>query len=185
MKPSDGIPPSDNKLTDLKWDWRDKGMVTPPKDQGLVSSCMLLGRGAGPSTADAGSGPALAVHACRPPLPSSDVQCGSCFAYAAVAALESKVLISKGLRYSDYAIDLSEQQLIDCASKAEGYKSDGCNGGYLGDSLLYAARCAGCLARTAVLPSVALLNVTIACFGDLHHKLEVFTPLQLVQAVCH
>ncbi|MDM8552098.1 C1 family peptidase [Desulfobacterales bacterium HSG2] len=44
--------------------------------------------------------------------------CGSCWAFASVGALESKILIAGGPRY-----DLSEQQLLSCA----GYDCDGGN----------------------------------------------------------
>ena len=47
--------------------------------------------------------------------------CGSCWAFASIASLESAYLI-KG-KAKDKNIDLSEQQLISCA------KNDGCNGG--------------------------------------------------------
>jgi C1A family cysteine protease len=60
-------------------DWREKGMVTPVKDQ---------------------------------------KRCGSCWAFATVAAVESAMLIKYGKNLS-----LSEQQLLDCALSA------GCRGG--------------------------------------------------------
>ena len=42
-------------------------------------------------------------------------QCGSCWAFAAVAALESRYMIKKGIAASSAsAPDLSEQQLVDC-----------------------------------------------------------------------
>ena len=70
--------------------------------------------------------------------------CGNCYAFAAVAAIESKMLIQYDKKYDDYQIDLSEQQLTDCATQAEGsYESRGCGGGYLEDPLAYAARWAG------------------------------------------
>ena len=62
------------------------------------------------------------------------MQCGSCWAFAATAALESKMMIATG-QY----IDLSEQQLVDCASDAEGYTgSSGCDGGWPHEALRFA-----------------------------------------------
>lgn len=47
-------------------------------------------------------------------------QCGSCWAFSAVGAVEALYKIKRG-----QAVDLSEQQLVDCESH-----SYGCNGGY-------------------------------------------------------
>lgn len=69
-------------------------------------------------------------------------RCGSCFAFAAVAAVESKLLIQYGKKFSEYAVDLSEQQMVDCVVPSQGnYYSDGCGGGYLEEPLVYASRC--------------------------------------------
>jgi hypothetical protein len=55
--------------------------------------------------------------------------CGSCWAFAAIGALESKALIEgKGSSFN-----VSEQQLVDCVNSANGYGSAGCNGGYSGE----------------------------------------------------
>ncbi|KAI7845778.1 hypothetical protein COHA_000692 [Chlorella ohadii] len=68
-------------------------------------------------------------------------RCGSCFAFAAVAAIESKLLIQYNKTYRGYPIDLSEQQMVDCVNAGQGsYLSQGCAGGYLEDALAYAAR---------------------------------------------
>ena len=45
--------------------------------------------------------------------------CGSCYAFAAISALESQYLI----HYEDDNVDLSEQAMIDCVS-------NGCSGGH-------------------------------------------------------
>ncbi|TDH69551.1 hypothetical protein CCR75_005026 [Bremia lactucae] len=57
-------------------------------------------------------------------------QCGSCWVFAAVAALESAIcLAGKPL------VSLSEQQLVDC-----GTSTDACEGGYPSDALTYIQR---------------------------------------------
>ena len=61
--------------------------------------------------------------------------CGSCWAFSAIAATESNYLIRNGKSFKDEAIDLSEQQLVDCVSSGltdtngDAYDSHGCNGG--------------------------------------------------------
>lgn len=70
------------------FDWRDKNVVNPIKDQG---------------------------------------QCGSCWAFSAVQAQESKwAIVHKEL------LTLSEQNLVDCVTKC-----DGCNGGNEADAYDY------------------------------------------------
>ena len=48
-------------------------------------------------------------------------QCGSCWAFSALAAIESSYLVS-----SDTTYDLSEQQMVDCV-----YSRSGCEGGWM------------------------------------------------------
>ena len=55
-------------------------------------------------------------------------QCGSCWAFSAVAVLESWALLKKE------NIILSEQQLVDCSFN---YGNHGCNGGYNYKALAY------------------------------------------------
>ena len=54
--------------------------------------------------------------------------CGSCWAFSAVAVLESSAL------FKSQVVDLSEQQLVDCSHS---YGNDGCNGGINEKALLY------------------------------------------------
>lgn len=56
-------------------------------------------------------------------------QCGSCWAFSAIAALESSFFISKGLN-----LTLSQQQLVDCSSS---YGNYGCNGGWPASAFAY------------------------------------------------
>jgi len=56
-------------------------------------------------------------------------QCGSCWAFAAVAAMESALIIKqKG------AVNLAEQQLVDCSGA---YGNYGCNGGWMDSAFQY------------------------------------------------
>ena len=59
--------------------------------------------------------------------------CGSCWAFAAVATIESALMIQQNLT----TLNLSEQQLVSCATSAAGYGSLGCNGGYSDQALRY------------------------------------------------
>jgi C1A family cysteine protease len=52
-------------------------------------------------------------------------QCGSCWAFSAVAAIESAYLIQTNTTKTE---SLSEQQLVDC-SRPQG--NQGCNGGWM------------------------------------------------------
>ena len=57
--------------------------------------------------------------------------CGSCWAFSAVGALEGRFKIQNGT-----LIPLSIQQLIDCATSK--YYGSGCNGGDMNEALKYA-----------------------------------------------
>lgn len=57
-------------------------------------------------------------------------QCGSCWAFSAVASIESIYAIKRNEN-----IELSEQQLIDCSRE---YNNHGCSGGMIGRALKYA-----------------------------------------------
>jgi cathepsin L len=55
--------------------------------------------------------------------------CGSCYAFASAAALESLYKIKYGTLYS-----FSPQQIVDCSGSFYNY---GCNGGNMGNSYSY------------------------------------------------
>nr|CAA62836.1 cysteine proteinase [Entamoeba histolytica] len=55
-------------------------------------------------------------------------QCGSCYSFGSLAAIESRLLIGGSQTYNADNLDLSEQQIVDCSNK-----NNGCNGG----SILY------------------------------------------------
>ena len=91
-------------------------------------------------------------------------RCGSAFAFAAVAAVESKLLIQYGKTNITYPIDLSEQQVVDCVRAGQGsYRSAGCEGGSLEEPLDYAARCAVlcCAALRCAARSCAIVSLLV------------------------
>ena len=59
-------------------------------------------------------------------------QCGSCWAFSAVQAMESRWEIKSGKLEK-----LSEQQLVDCSGE---YGNQGCNGGYESTGIDYGAK---------------------------------------------
>ncbi|EAR80578.2 papain family cysteine protease, partial (macronuclear) [Tetrahymena thermophila SB210] len=61
--------------------------------------------------------------------------CGSCWSFAGAALMESFNFIQNKV-----LVDFSEQQLVDCVISANGYYSQGCNGGFAVESLDYASK---------------------------------------------
>ncbi|OMO65328.1 hypothetical protein COLO4_31319 [Corchorus olitorius] len=116
-------------------DWRQKGAVTPIKDQG---------------------------------------DCGSCWAFSSVAAVEGLIKIKTG-----ELVSLSEQQLVDCV-RTEG--SQGCDGGWMDDAFEYIVKNRG-LAEETEYPytkkdgtcrhgKAAMRAVQISGFEDVPHNSE-------------
>jgi histolysain len=62
------------------------------------------------------------------PAIRDQAQCGSCYTFSSVQAVEGRLLIAGSKQFNVNTLDLSEQQLVDC-SKETGNK--GCNGGSL------------------------------------------------------
>ena len=65
-------------------------------------------------------------------------ECGSCYTFATSAAIESAVLIKRGLSASQTNFDLSEQRLVNCVNQVAGRQNDGCHGGFAEDAFNYA-----------------------------------------------
>lgn len=61
--------------------------------------------------------------------PKDQGECGSCWAFASVAAAESKLIIDK--RY-EIDIDLSEQYMLECTRESD------CDGGYMDYAMMVA-----------------------------------------------
>lgn len=78
--------------------------------------------------------------------------CAAAWAAAALAAVESKAAINRTLPTLP---DLSDSQLLDCATGARGYRSAGCAGGYPGGP--------GCCSRGFLLHRLCVTQAFHAC----------------------
>ncbi|KAL7722994.1 Cysteine proteinase 3 [Entamoeba marina] len=65
-----------------------------------------------------------------PPIRNQDT-CGSCYSFASVAVLESRLLIKGSNKYTADNIDFSEQQIVSCSGQGK------CNGGNAGSTYEY------------------------------------------------
>jgi hypothetical protein len=79
--------------------------------------------------------------------------CGSCYAFSAIAAVESSISIATGV----LSAPLSAQQIIDCTYNTpigppSNIKNTGCFGGYVSISMLYAANSQYGLCTSLVYP---------------------------------
>ena len=106
-------------------DWTVAGMVTPVKNQGAASACV-------------GGAPPFTI---RSPAAGN---CGSCWAFAAVGAIESALAVATGVLPS-----LSDQQVVSCDTASF---DQGCNGGDAGYAMRYVAGTGAGLCTAASYP---------------------------------
>lgn len=76
--------------------------------------------------------------------------CGSCWAFSAIGAVESEVMIKRGLSTGP---NLSEQQLVSC-TRVSPYDNYGCNGGWMVPAFKFMMTTAG-IATEAKYPYTA------------------------------
>uniref|UniRef100_A0A8C3KD96 Cathepsin K n=1 Tax=Calidris pygmaea TaxID=425635 RepID=A0A8C3KD96_9CHAR len=98
-------------------DWRRKGYVTPVKNQ--VNRLL-------PGVPGGGGGVTSVSPRCHPVM-SPQGQCGSCWAFSSVGALEGQLK-----RKTGKLLSLSPQNLVDCV-----VNNDGCGGGYMTNAFEY------------------------------------------------
>ncbi len=87
-------------------------------------------------------------------------QCGSCWTFSSTGAIEGAWAISKG-----QLIDLSEQQLVDCATGIT-YGSHGCNGGEMEGAFKYVIKNGQC--SLATYPYTAKDGSCQKCSASVH-----------------
>ncbi len=71
-------------------------------------------------------------------------QCGSCWTFSTIQALESAVAIKTGVLNS-----LSEQELVDCDNRANGGSDHGCNGGLMDNAFNWISKNGGICSEAA------------------------------------
>jgi len=89
-------------------------------------------------------------------------QCGSCWAFSATEAVESQLVLTTG---SEFAIELSPQQIASCSPSTGDYGCQGCNGGFTEGAYEYLQTVAG-LANSFYIPyqqSLTEASDTVAC----------------------
>jgi C1A family cysteine protease len=89
-------------------------------------------------------------------------QCGSCWAFSATEAVESQLVLTTG---SEFAIELSPQQIASCSPATGDYGCQGCNGGFTEGAYEYLKSVAG-LANSFYIPyqqSLTETTDTVAC----------------------
>merc|ERR1719213_553205 len=89
-------------------------------------------------------------------------QCGSCWAFSATEAVESQLVLTTG---SEFAIELSPQQIASCSPSTGDYGCQGCNGGFTEGAYEYVKTVAG-LANSFYIPyqqSLTEATDTVAC----------------------
>lgn len=87
-------------------------------------------------------------------------QCGSCWTFSSTGAIEGAWAIAKG-----QLLDLSEQQLVDCATGLP-YTSRGCNGGEMDDAFKYVMQNGQCSAGSY--PYSAKSSNCLKCYPVAH-----------------
>lgn len=98
-------------------DWRDKGYVTPVKDQKQCGSCWAF------------SAVSLSVGARESDLAQKNLNSSKSHFCCKTGSLEGQTF-----RKTSKLVSLSEQQLVDCSKS---YGNEGCNGGLMDDAFKY------------------------------------------------
>lgn len=121
-----------NQFADLSFDTFSKKYLMPELDTGpgANSGRKLLAPGGG-GAKPTGNKDFNALGLVTPVRDQG--QCGSCWAFAAVAAAESATLLASGQTASNTKIHISEQEMVDCVGGDFGFGSQACNGGYSTD----------------------------------------------------